>query len=159
MLGAENGNIEVMEIMALLNTTSGLDNFIIGNISIVNPFTSEEIQPSNEEILYSFNQLNRFNPMKDNKFQSGEIKMCKRFDLIHNKVRDIISLGTDLNWVGDLQPYEKIKSCISLFDNVANLTARDKIAKLEELKKMLESDAFSKHAQLDAMYTDSERLN
>jgi hypothetical protein len=63
MLEVCNGNIELMETMAILNCTGGLENQKIGNIKIVNPYQYKSISANNEELLYCFNALNKFNSM------------------------------------------------------------------------------------------------
>jgi hypothetical protein len=73
MLACVNGNIELMQTMAMLNCTGGLHGVKIGNIQIYNPYDATGIAASNEELTYCFNALDKFKPMRKNRFKDGEI--------------------------------------------------------------------------------------
>lgn len=161
MLEAVNGNIELMELMCLLNTTGGLerngpDGYKIGNIGVINPWQSEMLMPSNEELIYSFNQLEKHNPLKINK----GLSFINRFERVHNIVNDIMQAGENKKWGGDYGMFKGIhNSCTSLFDNIADdITVQQQIDKLIELDKILHSDNFKRADELDANYTDSKNL-
>lgn len=94
-LEAVNGNIELMEVMALLNQIPGtLGKFggMIGEIKVLNTDGSKGIggiSASNEQLLYNFNRLYTLGGFKDNNLsanaglnQKGPIKFCSYTDLV-----------------------------------------------------------------------------
>lgn len=48
MAEAVNGNVELMETMALINQLTGLKGCVIGNVSVVNPIYADGMSMSNE---------------------------------------------------------------------------------------------------------------
>lgn len=160
MLEAVNGNIELMELLCLLTTTGSLQGTKIGNLGVLNPWDSEYILPTNEELLYSFNQLQQFNPVEDDKFSSGEIQFANRFERVRNLLFDILNAGQLSNWKDDYNVFENVaKSCTSIFDNITDdITTQQQIDKLLELDEILKSSTFKKADELEASYTDSRNL-
>lgn len=157
MLEAVNGNIELIELMEVINATDGLNGRRIGRMAVINPYDSEIVEPTNEEALYCYNQLARYNPPKRNLFQDQKIEFASRFEKIHQAIDDIMELGTYNQWKGQYYKFKNIiNGCTSLFDNVADdITTQQQIEKLVKLADILKN----KFNDLDVLYTDSHNLN
>ena len=160
MLEGVNGNVELMEIMAILNCTNGLEGFKIGNVKVINPYHYNSISASNEELLYCFNALNDRASMKWNQFQDGRIKFCSKYELALNKFNDIMAYGDSHNWKDAYVGFKSFQDCTSILDetikNVANV--EDKIEQLTKLLDKLKSSKYFGDT-LERNYENQNDLN
>ena len=65
--------MQILLILNELNLFSG-NQHAIGEVRIINAKGAKEINPSNEELLYNWAMLNKYSPVKNDKFKSGKIK-------------------------------------------------------------------------------------
>lgn len=137
MLEAAIGNVELMETMLVINQLTNTGKYVIGNIQVVNPSYGEGLQASNEELLYCFNELNKHVPVKQNKFQTGEIKLATRYELVIQKLQHALSTGNRNNWEGSYSLFKNLQSSTSILDaGVQGPNEVDK--KIELLQKCLD---------------------
>lgn len=159
MMEAANGNIELMETMAVLNCTDGFGEYKIGKMMVVNPYDNEKIEPSNEELLYCFDQLNKFSPMKWNKFESKEIEFVNSFERVARLFSEIITANSkDTN--SDNFFNVTFKGCTSVLDEVADdeHSVQDKIKALSKLLKLLDESDAGKQGLFDTVYRQQGQL-
>lgn len=157
MVEATNGNIELMETMALLNLTDGLENSIVGNIRVINPYDAKSIQMSNEELFYCFNKLNQYKPMSKNKFDDNTIQLASKFRLTKNKLADILRRGEDNQWKDSYMGMQNFKCCTSVMDQALYQDSEKQIEALTQLLKIMQNDRWMK-AKIDRSYTDQAEL-
>lgn len=124
-----NGNIELMEIMLILNQSSGLEGKTIGNIQVINPRTAESVQLSNEQLLYCFNELNKHDSVQNNKILNGKTKFATKYELLSGKLTHIIRTGTTKKWRDNYKYLSSFQPCLSLLDEAAST------GDVEEMKK------------------------
>ena len=158
MLEGVSGNIELMETMAVINQLQGLDNVIVGEISVINPYDSAKVSASNEELLYCFNALNKHKAMPQNKFDKGTIRLANRYRILVNQFRDIMIKAEASNYRDVFRGYKTFESCRDLISRAVDGTVDAKLAALTELKEKMENDpVLGKIVQ--KIYTDSRSLN
>lgn len=139
MMEAAIGNVELMETMLVINQIEGLRGYTIGNIQVVNPMFGNGLQASNEELKYCFNELCKYTPNINNKFETGEIKLATRYELVEQKVAHALATGSEENWGGDYAIFKNFKSVTSIVDEMIDgpLDTENKIRILQECLKML----------------------
>lgn len=157
MITAAQGNIELMEIMAVINQLTGLGNVEIGNISVINPFDGRNIQASNEELYYCFNAMNRHVPLPKNKFKSGEIKLASKYSNTCRLFRDIMAVAEEHQFRDIYRPLQAFQSCTNILDQSV-LNVDDQIVALNKLLDELMSDKDT-YNKLSKTYTDSKMLS
>jgi len=65
---------------------------VVGNMIVINPYTGQGVDASNEQILYSLNRLKEYAPLEgDDNIQSGVIKFGTRWQLLKNQLAELIS--------------------------------------------------------------------
>lgn len=138
MAEAVNGNVELMETLALINQLSGLGKAVIGNVSIVNPAYADGMSMSNEQLLYCFNQLTNFENLPNNKIMSGEIRFAKKYELVVQQLNRILRAGEDNNWNDEYRYLQGFKSCTPAYDTVINGSADVQIKELQKLLKEIQ---------------------
>ena len=116
MLEAAVGNVELMETMLVINQITGLKGHTIGNIQVVNPNFGNGLQASNEELLYCFQELNKHKVVPNNKFESGEIKLATRYELVKQKVAHILSTGPFVEWKDTYRMFKNFQPAIDILD-------------------------------------------
>lgn len=160
MAVAANGNIEIMEMMMILNLTDGLENSVVGNLKVINPYDAKSVQLSNEQALYCFNKLDQYDPLAFNKFNDGRIKLASKFQLTYNKFKDIMARAELHQWKDEYAKFKAFKSCISIMDQaITNPEARDaQLKALQELLKQAENDKVLA-AISSRTYTDQAELS
>lgn len=164
MIEAINGNIEAMETMHIINLIDGLGNknIIIGKISVVNPFDGVEICPSNEELLYCYNALNRHYSNSTNRFMSENederIQLASKFRIAANTVLDIMETAEINQYKDKYKILEGFKSCKSLLQDVANGDVDEKLDKLNEILRSLHNNNDTK-AIISQFYTNKAQAN
>lgn len=163
MLQAINGNVEAMETMHILNLIDGLGNknSIIGKIAVINPFDGDEICPSNEELLYSYNALTKHYTNTSNKFMSegdDRIQLASKFRIAANTVLDVMEVADENQYKDKYKVLEGFKSCKSLLLDVANGDVDEKIEKLNEILRQLYSNDNTKEI-VSKFYTNKSQNN
>lgn len=139
MAEAVNGNVELMETMALINQLTGLQGCVIGNISVVNPVYADGIAMSNEQLLYCFNELTRFENLPNNKILSGELKFARKYELVVQQLNRILQAGEENDWKDNYRHFKSFKSCIPNYDTVINGSADVQIKELQKLLKEIQA--------------------
>lgn len=163
MLEAAQGNLELIEMMAILNQLDGLNDVKIGNITVYNPFNSTKVQATNEELLYCWNALNKHKPIANNRFEEGignQIKFAPKFELAVNEFRDIMSKAKENQFKDNYAVYAGFQECSDLLSRQLgeSVAVENQINALNKLIQKLRAD--DKTAQIiDRIYTDSKSLN
>lgn len=161
MLQAINGNIELAETMAVLNCINGLPkDSIIGNIQVLNPWDGNSSQVSNEEAMYSFNQLNKYKALGNgNKFSSGEIQMANKYRLVVDKFKDILFRAEYNKFEGEYRVFKEMGTCLTGLEELIanNADAQEKIKQLQELDQRLQADNVV-HSKLKRIANSQEEL-
>ena len=116
------GNIELMEIMAALNTIPSMfDNAIIGNISVINPYFEQKITTNNKQLLYNFNQLQTLGNLGENNFsingETNKILMASTAELIRQRFNSVFTEMERSGYSGNLGNFKKFKSIVSEWDS------------------------------------------
>ena len=98
---ATNGNIHLMETMAILNCLPEITSTegIIGNILVANPHSLQGTAASNEELLYNFGELVSHKEGFQNNIKN--IKFANKVELAKNKLREVLELGASTHWEED----------------------------------------------------------
>lgn len=162
MLDAINGNIELMEMMAILNCTDGLEDVKIGNLLVLNPFDGDSIMTTNDELLYSFNALNKHESMAQNKFKDGKLKMMSKFEQVSAMFQDIMTRAELNEFKDNYKPFKRLKNCTSLMDQAVwdAATVKEKETELLKILNLLKGDSNSLSAKkLKRTYTKSNELS
>ena len=139
MAEAVNGNVELMETMALINQLTGLQGCVIGNVSVVNPVYADGMSMSNEQLLYCFNELTRFENLPSNKIMSGEVRFARKYELVVQQLNRILQAGEANNWKDNYRHFESFKSCLPNYDTVINGSADVQIKELQKLLKEIQA--------------------
>ena len=159
------GNAELMRMMLILNGTKGFEqskNLKLGRMMVINPYDAQGVTASNEELLINFNALNSHVPVKENKFDSGDIQMCSYYDLLENELAEIWTIGEKTNWKDpELRKYrDNLNSCKSEIDKAKEGDQSDKLKAVQELLvKMRIKETFNTNNILSQDSTDLADLN
>lgn len=146
-LPATNGNIHLMETMAILNCIPDLTSSkaIIGEISVVNPSLLQGTSGSNKELIYNFNQLSNYVNSQDSSYINNieQLKFADKYQLVTNQFRYIMNLGESEEYKKQFTKLGKdgYKTLATDLDSIKSV--EQKLQKLENLKILLEKD-FSK---------------
>lgn len=118
-LEAVNGNIELMESMFIINNL-GKSLFKpgdkVGRVQVLNPKFNSAISASNSELLYNFNTLANFAGLKNNLFESEDIKMMVHYDLARSKMYEVVQLAKTPERANIYSKFSKFNSTISDMD-------------------------------------------
>lgn len=156
MLECVNGNVELMQTLAMINFTGGFNGVMIGNIQVINPYDATGISATNEELLYCFDILNKYSPVEKNRFESKEIQFVNKTKLAFYKALDIIALGEQAQWRDSYKTLAGLKTCTSIIDQaIISEDKEEQIHALNELLKQIESKNKSKY---NKTYKDSSDL-
>lgn len=157
MLEARNGNIEAIETMLVINQTKGsvLKNATIGRILVANPYFGYGMEASNEELYYSFNELNKFKPVKNNNFKSGKIKLATKYEKALSDFNTIVTRGKFTDW----KQHKKFKD-YSTDDMMQALSgdSEQKYQALDRLRIKMEQD-YKMQANLLDIQTNPELMH
>lgn len=155
ILSAKEGNVELIETMLVINKLQNLFNksAVIGSIEVINPFHGHDMTASNEELLYSFNALTKYHPLKENNFKS-KINMATKYQLAYNTFQDIITIGNRNKWAGDFTKFKDFESSLSMHDLSIDTSIDEKIEQLEKLRNKLENTY-----DLQGIYEEQSQLN
>ena len=154
-LNGTYGNAELMELMMIINSMTGLDNDIIGNIQVINPSYGEMLTASNEQLLMNFSTLCKYTGHTDN-FTQGKIKLASYFDLLLDHLNEIWTIQENLEnpWKGEYRRIQQFTSCKSMLDTSKQGDVTDKIKAVERLI----SEMRAKFPELKSDITDLAQL-
>lgn len=164
MLEGVNGNIELMEMMAVINQLDGFDsNWAVGNIAVYNPFQATSAQATNEELLYCFNALSNYDAMPLNRFNDGtsnQIRLADRYTLAVNRFRDIMQQAEENEFKDTWVSFKGLQSCQDLLSRQLSegTKVEDKIDALTQLANSLKANKQTEQ-KLNRIYKDSKELN
>lgn len=144
-LKAYNGNVHLMETMAILNCIPQLTDggYHIGNILVANPTQLQGMSASNEELVYNFNELAKHIENYDNNIK--QLKFATKVQLARNRLKEIMSLGEVGGWKeGLFKRYKTYQSNLTELDSAISESDKRKILKeLETLRQELEKYSFA----------------
>lgn len=138
-LEADNGNVHLMETMAILNCIPGLlEGVTIGEVLVANPHQLQGRSASNEELKYNFNEL--ASHIKDYQNNLKDVRFASMVDLASNRLKQIMAVGESSNWAD--QRYANFRQFTSIRSSLDSaISAEDErkiLGQLEELRKQLE---------------------
>lgn len=138
ILKAYQGNIELMEVMAVMNELSSItNNFVLGDLKVINPKYANQVSASNEELLYSWNKLAKHAGLETNNYKEGNIKMI---DLTQKVQNQYIELFEDFkNNPHKDSKINSIMSCKPEMDMLIDGNIDDKKRTLNKLRAILEN--------------------
>ena len=84
---------------------------------------------SNEELLYCFNELNKYDSVEKNNIGLGDknIKFATKYELLLNELNFIINSGEAKNWKDEYSHLSGVKSAKSVIDKAIDGDRDDKI--------------------------------
>lgn len=132
------GNVEIMEMLAIISQSTNMQGCVIGNMQVLNPVYATGVQLSNEQALYCFNELNRYNALKGNNLK--DLKFAKKYELLLEKLNQIMYAGEQANWEDGYKSFKRFKSSIPNWDQFINSDTEKKIIALKQLQRELESN-------------------
>ena len=143
MAEATQGNIELMETMAIINCLTGIEGCTIGRIQAVNPVYGNGMQLSNEQLMYCFSELTRLDPtnsITNNKFNSGELKLATKFEIAAQDFQMIMNSAEKNDYKDEYRGFAKFKSSKPVIFNAIEGSVKQKIEALEKLRAIFEGD-------------------
>ncbi len=138
-LQAKNGNIHLMEVMAILNCIPSLANSgVLGEIMVVNPYSLQGMSASNEELTYNFNELSSH--VEGFRNNISQFKFATKVELANNRFKQILKLGEITDWQDNkYKIYKNYTSLATDLDSAINESNKNLILrKLDELRIELE---------------------
>lgn len=159
MLEAVNGNIELMETLVAINQLEGLEgDVVVGEVKIINPYDSQSMLVSNEELQYCWNSLNRHSSVSNDKIGTGDIKFANKFRLVTNQFRDIMNKAAEAEYKDGYQVYRQLETSRDMLQRAIDGSVQDKIDQLQKLLQTLQKDHRINQV-LQKTYTDSKSLS
>ena len=155
---SDNGNIHLMETMAILNCIPSLLNgAIIGEVLVANPLNLQGRSASSKELEYNFNEL--ASHVDDYKNNLKDVKFASMVDLASNRLTEIMSVGTEVNWNGKYSRFKQFTSIKTGLDAaISEQDERRILRQLEELRKELEK-RFSSEISLElSSYNENQNM-
>ena len=143
MAEATNGNIELMEAMAIINCLTGLEGHIIGRIQAVNPVYGNGMSLSNEQLMYCFSELTKLDPthsIQNNRFDSGELKLATKYEIAKQDFKLIMSAAENNDYKDEYAGFQKFKSAVPAFLSGIDGSIPQKIEALQKILDKLNSD-------------------
>lgn len=142
-----NGNVELMETMLILNKVAdqigGNKGTMLGRIQVINPRTNSALSAENRELMYNFNELEKFVSFGENKFKDKTLKMMTHFDIAKDKLWEIITRMNEGSTA--LKRWNGYQSIINSMDNVG-IDKEGRMKELLALKSKMENDDLFKKA-------------
>lgn len=144
-MDATEGNVELIQTMAVLNFALGNDFInsknIVGNILVMNTYRQDGMSSSNARLLWNFNQLCKLSHTQNN-FQVDDskqgIKMASYLELVKDKLLEIERTDNHNKNIEDLRD-KIISTCVNGFQAAYELGDRDTMLKeLNNLKSSIE---------------------
>ena len=158
-LPATNGNIHLMEIMAVLNCIPTLtsNNITLGEVSVVNPSLLQGTSVgSNKELIYNFNQLANYVNSQDSTYVNNieQLKFADKYELAYNQFKYIMNLGEDEDYKKQFSKFGKdgFKSLSTDLDQAKNVT--EKLQALKKLQTILEKEVSKEIAISENSYNE-----
>lgn len=139
------GNIQAMQILLILNELnlfSG-NQHAIGEVRIINAKGAKEINPSNEELLYNWAILNKYSPVKNDKFKSGKIKFLDKYHLLFQELHNIITWAEKDEFKSlESKSFKEITGCVLEYQQTINdpITHEQRIKRIEEIIRLLQKE-------------------
>ena len=137
ILERREGNMQAMQLMLFLNELklfSGRTN-AIGEIRVISAYHAKEINPSNEELLYNWNILNKYSPVKQDNFKSGKIRFLDKYHLLFNELNNIMVWAKKDEFKSvETKEFSGFEECVLAYQK----TIHDPISKAERLKRIQE---------------------
>lgn len=143
MAEATQGNIELMETMAIINCITGLEGHTIGRIQAINPVYGNGMSLSNEQLMYCFSELTRLDPthsIKNNKFDSGELKLATKYEIAKQDFQLIMDAAENHDYKDEYAGLQKFKLAKPSFLYDIDGNINQKIQALNTILKKLEGD-------------------
>jgi hypothetical protein len=143
-----NGNMELIESMLILNNIGKqvfAGGYKLGRIRVVNPNMNSALSAENYELLYNFNELDKFCSVGTNHFKDGTIKMMTHFDLARCRFLEIIR---NIDKSATLKKFNNYISIVNEMDNVG-IDPEKKMQELMDLKTKMENDPLFKKALIN----------
>lgn len=139
MVQAINGNVELMETLAIIDHLTGLEDATIGEVSVVSPSYARGITLSNEELFYCYKELNKHESIGDSKILSRKYKLATKAELAFQEVANILYAGEQHEWKDDYKDLSGFKSCMPNYQQIINSKAEDQIEALQKLLKQFKT--------------------
>lgn len=142
MVQAVNGNVELMETLAIIDHLSGLEDATIGEISLVSPSYAKGMTLSNEELYYCYNEINKYESIGKSKILSRKYKLATKVELAFQELANILYSGKEHEWKDSYRDMQGFKSCMPNYQQVINGNVEDQIIALERLLKQFKSSDY-----------------
>lgn len=161
MVEAVNGNIELMETLLLINQMSGIEGYTIGNVQVVNPIYANGIQLTNEELLYCWKELNKYDSVNNDKLSNGTIKFATKYEQVMQIFNHLVEEGKEHDWKDGYQVIGQLRECTSILDENVDASSEEKIKALKKLLNKLNVAATPNNGSnpLNKVYSTQADLN
>ena len=157
-LEADNGNIHLIETMAILNCIPGLLNDVtIGEVLVANPHSLQGRSASNEELKYNFNEI--ASHIEDYSNNIKDVKFASMVDLARNRLTEIMSVGEESDWDDKHSRFKQFESIRNGLDTAISAANEKSILRqLEKLREELET-RFSSEISLElGSYDENQNM-
>lgn len=157
MLEATYGNVELMETLTILNSITGLENYSIGNIAVVNPYTSSGNIVSNEELKYSYETLCRLGGFDVTQLRLfNQIKFANRIEQVMFTLRQLLNDANIKNRDKLQQIIDNNETCKSMYDlRINGIDQQDRYNALKKIYDVLTNkNFFSKSDEISSQQKD-----
>jgi hypothetical protein len=134
--------MQILLILNELNLFSG-NQHAIGEVRIINARGAKEINPSNEELLYNWAILNKYSPVKNDKFKSGKIKFLDKYHLLFQELHNIITWAEKDDFKSlESKSFKDITGCVLEYQQTINdpITREQRIKRIEEVIRLLQRE-------------------
>lgn len=144
VLERREGNIQAMQLMLFLNELklfSGKTN-AIGEIRVISTNNAKEINPSNEELLYNWNILNKYSPVKQDNIKSGKIRFLDKYHLLFNELNNIMIWAKKDNFKSfETKDFANFEPCVLEYQQTIHdpISQAKRIERIQEIIKLLNS--------------------
>ena len=141
IIKATNGNIELMEAMAVLNNLNFNADVKVGNISVINPVFGQGAETnSNKELLYNWRKLRQvYDIQGDDKFSNdGPLQLLSLAERTYLEYADIMDRVNDRWQKAEFNKFQPVMT--ELNDAIIPNNIEDSLAALTKLKDKLEKD-------------------
>lgn len=157
MVEATNGNVELMETLAIIDHLSGLEGATIGEISVASPGYAKGMSMSNEELFYCYKELNKHEPIGNSKILSARYKLATKVELAFQEVQNILYAGENNDWRDEYRDLAGFKSCTPNYQQIINSRAEDQIQALQKLLAQFQTTDYLRR-KTSKTYTRQEDL-
>lgn len=161
MVEAVNGNIELMETMLLINQMSGIEGYTIGSVQVVNPLYANGLYLTNEELLYCWQELNKYDSVQIDKLSDGTIKFATKYEIARAMLDHIMLEGEEHEWKDGYQLFKSLRGCKTILDERIDSSSQDKIEALNKLLSVLKGATTklgTTHSTLEKIYSTEAEI-